>query len=247
MNVNSWYKTYYKVFSDKGVSIDHSKEPSSCFSSYNFSGEDLSGQTIEIYVLKDYGDLDCRKHTGLNFTFDEIKRYIDDLKDCSFTFSLREEDFRYVITAKEDDYVNLSHVRCALDFVRLVWEKDINLILKAYLSLDPGFIRKHGTFVLLQVLSRALRKEVALGHKLPSLDYGVLTMRDFMDSLKSQPNHHKGSLKIWYESEAFTARRACSQFDDLQRVVRDIVCPPETKDSPAKTRARRFRKIALIA
>jgi len=242
----SYYHTYYKVFDGKKAVIDNSKNHAACFSEYNYRN-DLNGYTVELYVKKSYAGLPCQNHTELIFSLDEIKRYLAELRDCSFTFDVREEKDQYVITANESDFANRSHLRTALDFVRLIWEKDINLILKNYLALNPKLVRQHGTFVLIQALNRVLAKQIRMGHYLPSRDYGVLTLDEFMKSVKSKPNHSTGSQKVWFESEAFTSGKSRKEFKELEELLTAIINGEiKTEESkPAAKRVVRKRKVAV--
>jgi hypothetical protein len=193
-----YYRTFYRVTKNNTVTKDFSKVGSAaCFSSY-VGKEELDGSTIELLVKKDYSTFKCGRYTEMVFTHKEVLRFLKELRsECGFCFEIREEPDQYVILLHEEDYINVSHVRIALDFVRLLWEKDINEILKTYFKLSPAFVREHGTFLVLQAI-QAIQGHSNYGHKLPCASSGkIVTVDEMTKFLKDNPKHCSGSQSAW--------------------------------------------------
>lgn len=199
----SYFVTFHNVYDGTRCILKNDKQQNGygpiCFAEYNQRAEYQvlkDDRYIEIYIKKDYSPFNCAYHTECAFNSKQIKLYLKDLNKCGFPFDFKEQKEQYVITLHEKNYKSKTHVRTALDFVRLLWEKDINKILKKYFNLSRQFILYHGSFEVLQALSMYYKEYDPLmtGHQLPSYSYGLISLETF---LKEVPKSEQGSVEFW--------------------------------------------------
>lgn len=226
------YQTYYRVAHGKKVLLDYSEKPAACFGEYNYQYssnaiKSFPENVVELHVRKEYRADTAAK---MLFTEEEIKLIVSDLRECSFPYTMETQNDRYVITTKEADYINRSHVRTSLDFVRMLWEKDINKILKKYLSIDRCFVRQHTPFKVIQAVSVALKSVIMTGHTVPSSIHGIIDLESFMKLLKDNPQHSNGSQDLWrtYFSSA-DRTQIKAENEAFVNEVKELINPPEVK------------------
>lgn len=221
----SFYLTFHAAFIDNKITLDRSKirntyDKPVCFREYNTIKDLNEKRHLEIYVHKDYSSFDCENHTELIFNRKQIKQYLRDLKIMGFPFGFKERKDMYVLTLHEKDYKNRTHVRVALDFVRCIWEKDINKILKQYLEINRPFILRHGRFETLQAISVAIKDNFWVGHLPPSQYYGILTQKEFNEKITSENNG--GSHSFWRKSQGNNNVKKQALVDKVKKEIKKI-------------------------
>lgn len=223
------YATYYKIIDCNGkVIADFSNQPAACFASYARSNQWRGNNIIELFVQKKYGNGFIAE---MIFSKEEIQYHIKALTDCGFPATYEEKTHHYLITLNEENYMGHSHIRTALDFYRMLWEKGCNLILKTYFKLPLSIKQQYSYFILLQLIGLCMKSKVGAGHAIPSNYYGfVLLMGEiyqyFSTDLKASEG---GSFSIWskFRGEIDNERYK----DELLEINQAIKCIKDYKDN----------------
>lgn len=185
-----------------------------CFSRYvDFSWNRGQGEVI-VKILKKY---EKGFYAEMLLTNEQVLDYFDKLNKTGFVKnSIQEETDYYLVTLKEQDYKCKSHMRIALDFVRLAWEKQINRVLDVYYNqLNKSFVAKYNGkkfFELLQMISIFLSCRDSdnfsrYGHSLPC-NHGqyrnsvtwkgkILTVKELEKFFQENRGHSYGSFIVW--------------------------------------------------
>ena len=220
------YGTRYSILNkNKKVIYDASKHGNTkCFSAYaNFYpvnyGRWGNNNTIETFINKRYdpkvfnfgnsdgGEDNTYGAAEMVFTADQIKFHLNNLQSI-FPTTLKEEEDQYIVIVKESDYLSKSHVRAALDFIRILWEKDLNQTLVEYFKLSAEQIIDLDYFVIIQAIyiwvNVNAQRKYHIDHYLPCGGYYVtkgciLTREEFLTASKEAKNKEQGSTQLWNE------------------------------------------------
>ncbi len=202
------YCTYYAVYTKDGTAaIDQLKTPYICFAAYNnYAKESLKkfGENrIEIKVLKKY---ETHLLAEMLFNSEQVHFHIEKLASIGFSAYVVENKDEYRIFIHENDYICKNHLRIALDFIRLLWEKDINQVLDKYFKMSPEITSKHDYLLVLECIWTHIQSKGRSnnGHSLPNSSYGVnknslLTSEQVIKKLssKNEKTLGDGSFCFW--------------------------------------------------
>lgn len=225
------YKTYYKVTDKNGkILIDHSVErgPSVCFQKYNLSyyTHVYNGQNeIEVYFLKKYPVQSKNEPYAENiFSDEQIKSYINVLNNAGFPIKITEGDKYYTFSFNESQYINHTHIRIALDYLRCLWEGGINKILVDFLNIPTDIRLTFDEFELFQICS--IRKgSISNTHRVPSqstvdrMKFSILTKNEILAELKN--SEKISSFEFWGKLRARKLREYNSKI--INRIVLDRI------------------------
>ncbi len=192
------YYTLYTVKNNKtGVITGSEISHNICFAAYNPKDYDPNN-TIKIFILKEY---QSGIYAEMIFTKEQVFNHLEKLNNLGFPLKFVEEDQRYVVTLEEKEYLNKTHIRVALDFIRLLWETDINKILKKYYEMSVE--NQEGDYLeILQAIQATIK--INQGHTLPSGGYyqnanTIFSSKECIEALSKNKNHMHGSGALWRE------------------------------------------------
>jgi hypothetical protein len=179
-----------------------------CFSDYAYSPRDFGKRIVSIKVLKEYGEAYL---ANMLLTKNQVYDYIRKMNAIGFKCKIKNNVDHYLISFDERDYLCLSHVRIALDFIRLLWEDHINVTLDVlYNKLPKSFVRKYkgeAFFEFIQGLSffmvKYFRKKGSYGHMLPCVnylykrDFSIVSLQKMREFFSDNNKHSSGSYAVW--------------------------------------------------
>lgn len=207
------YGTRYSVFGENNeILFDGSAKGKSpaCFAKYNMTNAiPFTGKnSIIVYINKFfdptiYGESRVGSAEML-FSLEQIKFHLDNLQSI-FPTSFSEEEDQYLVSLKESDYISKTHIRAALDFIRLLWEMNINQTLVSYFSItNKKDLAKHEYFVVLQAIFSYLKiiGRIGYGHNLPCVSYlhsNVISSSELLNALNEYAllNPSLSSMSLW--------------------------------------------------
>ena len=193
--------SYYACFSDYVSYYDYDKIPNGMYKYEKLKNYESFGNLIfEIKISKN-------GFRNQIFTNEEIIKYVKLLNDFSFICSLDEKDDHFIINVLESDYYSISHIRAGLDFIRVLWEHNINHVFKIFEKLPEDFKNNfekiEDKFILFQILSCYCRFKLNYsdGHSLPPSQmfyyYKIIKFDSFIKFVKENKDHKSGSFSLW--------------------------------------------------
>jgi hypothetical protein len=217
--MTSYYNSPHKIINKDGKRIDdfcNSKDwgPQICFSDYNRT-QWTGDKTIIIQIPKND---DNSIYYCYAFTTEQIKYVVDCFFQLGFKSILEENDKEYLITIKESDYKCKVHVKVFIDFIRALWEKDINIVFKYFFFKKMESLNPEEFFKRIQIISWCYYTSV--GHNLPSaqdvythksINYYICTVEQVMDhkNFKDEQSTHS----LW---------RKCANKDYINSCMKEL-------------------------
>ena len=208
------YGTRYQLFNKDGKTLldfsDKVNRIAACFADYNRDIASGGKGVIKLLIDKVYPHSCTAK---MLLTKEQVLVFLEEIQSI-FPTSFEERDDEYVVILKEEEYKNKTHVRAALDFIRMLWENDINTVLVKYFELKDLF-KGLDILVTLQAIYMRLSAECDYGsldgHALPCGYSGyILTSKQFLEELEKPKNQKDGSAILWryatgnkYESSGY--------------------------------------------
>jgi hypothetical protein len=216
---------HYRVLGPKGDIVVDGSGGAACFVTYNRSSA-YSGKGIcEVFIyLKNSKN---RTSYQSPFNREQIKHHIIGLCNAGFPLLLIEESDRFVVRIKEEDCLNQSQMRIALDYIRICWEQP--LVMEIYFKMPQEYRDRHDYFMLIQAISCW---KIGGGHTLPSTSYKfVMHPKQIMDFLRDNRSHNSGSLQVWYSNLAKKDQYALFT-QEVEKVINSGKLPAKMVDVP---------------
>jgi hypothetical protein len=202
-NDRDGYATFYGVENADGtMEINRLINPEICFSSYNFEDDGGFGdRKVIVLIKKDYSPYNCERQSEFIFNSGKVREHVKLMAKAGFPMKVVDEnDEEFRVELFESEHFNKSHMRISLDFLRLLWEKDINQVLVSYYKLSYREKHLFSYFETLQYL-QAKAGCMSYGHPLPSSPYGdnctIIPQKVVLEFLKDHPDHDSGSYSVW--------------------------------------------------
>lgn len=183
-------KTLYKLIGEAGGTVIPINDHAICFHAYRaLPAKGTYGKnTLKIYLHK----AGTRKPLT-TLPYETVKHHISGLSSAGFPCLLEEDIKLYIITVKEENYLNKTHVRIAIDFIRLLWEGES--LIRSYKDIPPKLRQNYDYFSLIQALSCYV---VVNHHSIASRRYNcVIPAQRLLDYLRKNRDHSKGTFHVY--------------------------------------------------